>query len=131
MPLTRSRPYRKNDQARVEQKNWTHVRQLLGYRRLEDPQLVPLINRLYRTWGRFHNFFSPTLKLKKKVRQGSRTLRQYEIPRTPYQRLLHSPDLSPAQKRNLRAQFRTLNPITLKNQIEQQLKEVFDHLQQK
>ena len=63
VPLTRSRPYRKNDQAHVEQKNWTHVRQLLGYQRLDHPELIPLINDLYRTWARFHNFFCPTLRL--------------------------------------------------------------------
>jgi hypothetical protein len=131
VPMTRSRPYRKNDQARVEQKNWTHVRQLLGYQRMDDPQLVPLVNRLYRTWGQFHNFFSPTLKLKKKVRQGSRTLRQFERPQTPYQRLLQSPQLSKPQKQTLRAQFQSLNPIALKKHIEQQLKEVFDHLRRK
>ncbi len=129
--LTRSRPYRKNDQARVEQKNWTHVRQLLGYQRLDRLELVPLVNALYGTWGRLHNFFSPTLKLHRKLRQGSRTLRYYETPQTPYQRLLQSPHLSEAQKQNLRAQFGRLNPLTLKNQIERQLQEVFDTLRKK
>jgi hypothetical protein len=76
IPLTRSRPYRENDQAHVEQKNWTHVRQLLGYQRLERPELIPLMNDLYRSWGLFHNFFSPTLKLRSKSRKGSKTLRK-------------------------------------------------------
>ena len=70
-------------------------------------------------------------QVKKKVRQGSRTLRQFERPQTPYQRLLQSPQLSKPQKQTLRAQFQSLNPIALKKQIEQQLKEVFDHLRQK
>jgi hypothetical protein len=124
--MTRSRPYRKNDQAHVEQKNWTHVRQLLGYQRLEQPDLLPLINDLYHTWGLFHNFFCPTLKLCRKVRRGSKTLRTYATPQTPYQRLLDSPQLSPEQKDKLRAQYLNLNPLELKEQIEQKLKRVFD-----
>jgi hypothetical protein len=131
VPMTRSRPYRKNDQAHVEQKNWTHVRQLLGYQRMADPELVALVNVLYRTWGQLHNFFSPTLKLKTKIRQGSRTLRHFEKPQTPYQRLLNSSHLSRSQKQTLRNQFKTLNPITLKKQVEQHLKAVFDRLRQK
>jgi hypothetical protein len=124
--MTRSRPYRKNDQAHVEQKNWTHVRQLLGYQRLEQPELIPLINDLYHTWGLFHNFFCPTLKLCRKVRRGSKTLRTYSTPQTPYQRLLDSPHLSPEQKDKLRAQYLKLNPFDLKEQFEQKLKLVFD-----
>ena len=124
--MTRSRAYRKNDQAHVEQKNWTHVRQLLGYQRLEQPDLLPLINDLYRTWGRFHNFFCPTLKLRSKVRRGSKTLRQYSAPQTPFQRLLHSTHLTGQQKDLLRAQHLKLNPLELKDQVEQKLKLVFD-----
>ena len=123
--LRRSRPYKKNDQAYVEQKNWTHVRQLLGYERIENPDLVPAINELYRTWGLLHNFFCPTLKLESKVRQGSKTKRKYSKPKTPYQRLLDYPQLSLAQKTQLEARFQQLNPIHLKNQLEQQLKAVF------
>jgi len=126
IPLTRSRPYRKNDQAHVEQKNWTHVRQLLGYQRLERPELIPLMNDLYRTWGLFHNFFSPTLKLRSKSRKGSKTLRKYFKPQTPYQRLLDCPHLSQEQKQRLRAQYQQLNPFDLKEQVEQKLKLVFD-----
>jgi hypothetical protein len=126
VPLTRSRPYRKNDQAHVEQNNWTQVRQLLGYQRFEQPQLIPLINDLYRTWGLFHNFFCPTLKLRRKVRQGSKTRRQYCAPQTPFQRLLDSAHLSEQQKDHLRSQFRPLNPLALKEQLEQKLKLVFD-----
>lgn len=124
--MTRSRAYRKNDQAHVEQKNWTHVRQLLGYQRLEQPELIPLINDLYHTWGLFHNFFCPTLKLHRKVRRGSKTLRQYSAPQTPFQRLLDSAHLTSQQKDRLRAQYLTLNPLELKDQVEQKLKRVFD-----
>ena len=126
VPMTRSRAYRKNDQAHVEQKNWTHVRQLLGYERLELPELIPLINDLYRTWGLFHNFFCPTLKLLSKVRQGSKTVRKYSAPQTPFQRLLDSAHLTAQQKDKLRAQHLPLNPLELKERLEQKLKLVFD-----
>jgi len=126
VPLTRSRPYRKNDQAHVEQKNWTHVRQLLGYERLEQAELVPLINDLYRDWGLLHNFFCPNLKLRSKQRRGGKTIRKYYPPQTPYQRLMESETVSPQQKEKLRKQFEELNPLRLKKQIEQQLKMVFD-----
>ena len=126
VPLTRSRPYRKNDQAHVEQKNWTHVRQLLGYERLEAPELLPHINELYRTWGLLHNFFCPTLKLWSKTRQGSKTIRKYTPPATPVQRLLEGPFLTQEQKDPLRIQLQQLNPLRLKEQIEQQLKLVLN-----
>ncbi len=124
VPLTRSRPYRKNDQAHVEQKNWTHVRQLLGYQRLESPELVPLINDLYDTWGRLHNFFCPTLKLLSKTRRGSKTIRKYGPPQTPYQRLLDSRHLTPEQKQKLQKQHEQLNPLRLKEELERKLKKV-------
>jgi hypothetical protein len=129
--LRRSRPYKKNDQAHVEQKNWTHVRQLLGYDRIEKPDLVPLINQIYRTWGWLHNFFCPTLKLESKVRCGSKTKRKYGRPQTPYQRLLDCPDLSAAQKTALQARFQQLNPLNLKNKLEEQLKALFHQLKNK
>ena len=126
VPLTRSRPYRKNDQAHVEQKNWTHVRQLLGYQRLEPPELVPLINELYRTWGLLHNFFCPNLKLLSKTRKGAKTIRKYSPPQTPYQRLLESKHLSQEQKQKLQNRFQQLNPLQLKREIEQKLKLVLN-----
>jgi hypothetical protein len=126
VPLTRSRPYRKNDQAQVEQKNWTHVRQLLGYQRLEQPEQVPLINELYRTWGLLHNFFCPNLKLLSKTRKGAKTIRKYSPPQTPYQRLLESQHLSQEQKQKLQSRFQQLNPLQLKREIEQKLKLVLN-----
>ena len=126
VPLTRSRPYRKNDQAHVEQKNWTHVRQLLGYQRLEQPERVPLINELYRTWGLLHNFFCPNLKLLSKTRKGAKTIRKYSPPQTPYQRLLESKHLSQEQKQKLQNRGQRLNPLQLKREIEQKLKLVLN-----
>lgn len=123
--LRRSRPYKKNDQAYVEEKNWTHVRQLLGYERIEKPEAVVLMNDLYRTWGQLHNFFLPTLKLKSKKRYGGRLIRKYDRPLTPCQRLLKSRHLTPEQKKVLQNQLEILNPIELKNRLEEQLKELY------
>jgi len=124
--FTRSRPYRKNDNAFVEQKNWTHVRQLLGYDRFDSPELVPLINDLYlNEWSLFTNYFCPTLKLKEKQRINSRYTKKYEPPKTPYQRLLVSNDVSSAAKRSLEAVYNSLNPFKLKRKIDDKLKAIF------
>jgi len=123
--LTRSRPYHKDDNAHVEQKNWMWPRQLLGYSRLEDPTAVPLINRLYKdTWGPLHNFFLPSMKLKEKWREGSRWKRRHDRARTAYQRLLVSDQISAKHKRRLRDQFESLDPFELARQVEQRLKGV-------
>jgi hypothetical protein len=124
--FTRCRPYHKNDQAHVEQKNWTTVRQLIGYQRLDRPQVVEALNELYRQeWALYVNHFSPTLKLLEKKKIGSRYVRRYEAARTPYQRLLQSEAVSPSQKRRLKALHRQLNPFELRRQIEQRLRAVF------
>ncbi|NQU11168.1 integrase [bacterium] len=121
--FARSRPYHKDDQAHVEQKNWTHVRQLLGYDRLADPALVPLLNELYRqAWDPWNNFFRPSMKLRQKRRVNSRYVRHHDQPQTPYQRLLACPQISAQQKQRLTDQFRQLNPYALKKQIEQKLR---------
>ena len=86
--FTRSRPYHSDDNAHVEQKNWTWARQLLGYGRLEDPELVAPISALYReVWAPWQNFFLPCLKLEKKWREGSHWRKRYELPKTAYHRL--------------------------------------------
>lgn len=86
-PVTRSRPYKKNDNAHVEQKNWTHVRQLFGYERFDNPGLTTLMNALYANeWSQLQNHFYPTLKLKHKERSGARYRKEYHPPRMPYQR---------------------------------------------
>lgn len=124
--FTRSRPYRKNDNAFVEQKNWTHVRQLLGYDRFDNPELVPVINELYMNeWSLFNNYFCPTLKLKEKQRINSKYTKKYEPPQTPYQRLLDSDDVSNDAKRILGSVYNSLNPFKLKRKIDDKLKAVF------
>ena len=124
--FTRSRPYHKNDNAHVEQKNWTHVRQLLGWDRLENRQLVGLINDLYRReWGAYQNFFCPNMKLVSKERVRSRYRKRYDPPQTPYERLLQSREVSPENKRQLQAAYARLNPFALKKTIELKLKNIF------
>lgn len=127
--FTRSRPYHKDDQAHVEQKNWTHVRQLLGYERLEDPELVALVNELYRVaWDPLHNFFCPSMKLLSKQRVNARVVKKYDAPQTPYARLLAAPQISEEKKAQLRERFGRLNPFALKKEIERRLKIIFDRV---
>jgi hypothetical protein len=127
VPWTRSRAYRKNDNAHCEQKNWTHVRQLFGHERFEHPELVELMNDLYaQEWSQFTNHFKPTFKLLKREKQGSKTTRIYEkIPKTPYQRLMDSPDVAERTKTRLRTEHEQLNPFELKKSIERKLKNFF------
>jgi len=126
--FTRSRPYRKNDNAHVEQKNWTQVRQLFGYERFEHADLVPLMNRVYESWNLLRDHFHPTFKLQSKEKQGSRYVRRYETPRTPYQRLLAQFELSPQAKHRLKEKHRTLDPFELKKKVERDLKIFFTTL---
>ena len=124
--FTRSRPYKKNDNAHVEQKNWSHVRQLLGYDRLDNPKLVELINSLYANhWSQLQNHFCPTLKLLEKKRINSKYKKKYETPRTPYQRLIESPEVSNNDKKTLDRLHQTLDPFKLNQHIERQLKAIF------
>src|SRR3989339_5096 len=86
LEFTRSRENKKKDKAYVEQKNWTHVRKMLGYLRYDTPKELAIINNLYRTELRLYkNFFQPIMKLKKKMRLGAKRHRQYEVAKTPYQ----------------------------------------------
>ena len=130
--FTRSRAYHKDDNAHIEQKNWTHVRQWLGYDRLDNPKVVPPLNNLYtQEWRLFHNFFLPSVKLVAKVRIASKTIRRYDPPKTPYQRVMESPLVTPAIKRELTAQFKTLNPFRLRAAIEMKLNKIFQTQERK
>lgn len=124
---TRSRAYRKNDNAHCEQKNWTHVRQLFGHERFEHPELVAVMNDLYaKEWSQFTNHFKPTFKLLRREKKDGKTKRIYEQkPQTPYQRLLASPDIPEATKVRLRAEHAALDPFELKKRIEAKLKNFF------
>jgi hypothetical protein len=122
--LTRSRPYHKNDNAHIEQKNWTHVRQWFGYERYDRAELVALINALTGgPLGQLQNFFLPTMKLKEKKRdERGRLQRRYEAARTPYERVLASAQVTAAQKEQLRRRKAELNPFALRAEIDRQLR---------
>ena len=125
--FTRSRPYHKDDNAHVEQKNWTHVRQWLGYHRLDKPRVVSLMNDLYtREWRFYHNFFIPSVKLLEKKLVAGKTIKRYDTPKTPYQRIQESPFITASVKRALKEQFETLNSFQLRKAIDKKLKAIFD-----
>jgi hypothetical protein len=127
--FTRSRPYKKNDNCFVEQKNFTHVRELFGYERFEDPKLVELMNDIYiNYWNPLQNFFIPNYKLKEKIRIGSKVVKKYDAPQTPYSRLLNFGNLTAKEVEALREQKAKLNPFNLKKGLEEKLKEFFEHV---
>jgi hypothetical protein len=130
--FTRSRPYRKNDNAYIEQKNYTHVRKPLGYLRYDTPAELRIIQDLYRHELRLYkNFFQPVMKLVRKERVGGRPQRQYDEPKTPYQRLLESGRLSAEQAKELQRIYQSLNPADLKRRIDKKLSALFDLYQKK
>jgi len=125
--FTRSRSYHKDDNSHVEQKNWTHVRQWFGYHRLEKQKIVPLMNNLYANeWRLFHNFFCPSVKLIEKKRVASKIFKRYDKPKTPYQRIIESKNVLPAQKQALKEQFTDLNPFRLRKAMEKKLQQIFN-----
>lgn len=127
--FTRRRPYRKNDNAHVEQKNWTHVRQLFGYERFEDRSLVGAMNEIYREyWNPLTNYFIPCTRLLEKTRIGGRVVKKYDRPRTPYQRLMESADVSEEAKTRLRACYERLDPFELKQALQARLHDLFQDL---
>lgn len=126
--FTRSRAYRKNDNARVEQKNWTHVRQLVGYGRLEGVEVAELLDDLYRKeWSAFRNFFCPVMKHLRTEIKGSRKRRIYDLPATPFARLKACSQSDPAQIARLEKLFATLDPFELTAKIEQKLRAILRH----
>lgn len=125
---TRGRPHHKNDNPHVEQKNFTHVRLLLGYQRIENQGLVCCINELYYAWSLFNNYFSTTIKLVDKQKVGSRYIKKYDTPKTPYRRLMDSPAIPELAKTHLTEVFTNLNPFRLKRLIDQQQREILRNL---
>jgi hypothetical protein len=115
--VTRSRAYKKNDQAFVEQKNGAVVRRLVGYGRFEGALTAQAMARLYAASRMHVNFFQPSFKLKDKRREGAKVTKRYHAPATPYARALAHPKVSQAVKRRLRDLYRTLDPIALLAEI--------------
>ena len=125
--FTRSRPYHKNDNAHVEQKNWSHPRQLLGRERLEHNQLIVLINDLYKNeFSLLKNFFHPNMKLNNKIRTNSRFRRFYGDPLTPYERVMQSPQIPDEIKLKLETQRLALDPIDLQRRVDKKSKAIRD-----
>jgi hypothetical protein len=115
--LTRSRPYRKNDQAWIEQKNGAIVRKLLGYRRFEGIAAAQVLSRLYGASRLFVNFFQPSFKLAEKHRQGAQVTKRYHPPETPCERLLSAETVSDATKVKLREVGSALDPLQLLEEV--------------
>jgi hypothetical protein len=130
--FSRSRPYKKNDNCLVEQKNWTHVRKNVGYYRYDTLEELSLLNDLYRNELRLYkNFFSPVIKLVLKERSGGRIHRKYDKPKTPYARLMESVGLSEEKKQELKQIYLSLNPAELKRIIDKKLNNLYGFYKQK
>jgi len=115
--FTRSRPYRKNDNCFVEQKNYTAVRSYVGYYRYDTQDQLNLLNELYTQMRLYLNYFQPSMKLISKTRSGSKITKKYDTAKTPYKRILKDESIDPDQKNDLIAIYKELNPFELKRNI--------------
>lgn len=115
--FTRSRPYRKNDNCFVEQKNWPVVRQQVGYGRYDTPGELETLRELYRYLRLYVNYFQPQMRLVEKTRRGAKVTRRHDRARTPYQRIIASPHVAQDAKEALTRLYLTLNPAQLKREI--------------
>jgi hypothetical protein len=123
--MTRSRPYKKDDNAHIEQKNWTHVRRLLGWNRYDTDEVLAAINDLYRNeLGLMQNLFQPSVKLLSKTRNGSRLTRRYDAPRPPLDRLSELAGADPQQVQRLVRLRRRLDPFSLSAAIDAKLERI-------
>jgi hypothetical protein len=123
--FTRSRPYRKNDQAHVEQKNWSVVRRTIGYQRYESAEALALLEAIYADLRLYVNFFQPVMMLTCKERRGSKVYKKYDEAKTPCQRALAAKEVSTPVKLRLQRTFLELNPVTLKARIDETLKKLW------
>lgn len=132
LDFSRSRPYKKNDNCLVEQKNNSHVRRFVGHLRYDTFEEKDLLNELYQKEMRLYkNFFQPVIKLVLKERMAGRIHRKYDKARTPYQRLLESPEISENKKQELKNIYHSLNPAELKRQIDKKLDMLYGFYQAK
>lgn len=129
---SRSRPYKKNDNCFIEQKNSTHVRQVVGYLRYDTEEELNIINDLFRGDLRlFKNFFQPTIKLVQKIRVKGKIHRKYDRAKTPYQRIMESTYIPEERKKELKAIYDSLNPALLKRNIDAKLMKLYKAHQKK
>ena len=124
--FVRRRPYKKNDNAHVEQKNWTHVRELYGYNRFDKKLHVHMMNDIYKKlWNPLRNFFTPVMKLESKERVGGKIIKVHSKPKTPFHRLMDSGILTTEESTKLKDTYELMNPFELKKELEKQLKWFF------
>lgn len=123
--MTRTRPYMKNDHARIEQKNYANVRHVVGYTRFDDVRHATILNELYGALEDYINFFLPSQKCLEKIRIGSRKIRKYDTAQTAYQRVRAHPDISESVKEHLQQKYATLNPLFLKQKCDRIIKKLF------
>jgi hypothetical protein len=123
--FTRSRPYKKNDQAHVEQKNWSIVRRLIGYDRFETQSQHLLLQSIYEDLRLYSDFFQPVLKLISKERLDNRSIKRYDTAATPYQRVQASKDIPLEAKARLTNLYIQLNPVKLRTTIDQKVDQLW------
>ena len=123
--FTRGRPYKKDDNAHIEQKNWTHVRKLVGYERYDTEAAVAALNAVYAELRLFQNLFLPTVKLVRKERVGARTRRRYDTPQTPLDRVRVCPEADPHKVAALVALRNRLDPFVVSTRLDQLLDRVY------
>jgi hypothetical protein len=126
--FTRCRPYKKNDQAHVEQKNWSVVRKTIGYKRYESETALTLMESIYADLRLYVNFFQPVQKLVSKRRNGSKVQKRYDQARTPHQRVVDSPDVTSKDKLRLQVTYLALNPVQLRDRIDANLEQLWRQL---
>ena len=119
--VARGRSGKSNDQCHIEQKNNTFVRSIFGHVRIENPELIPLMNEIYELWGNLHNFFLPQMKLISKDRVGAKVKKKYDKPKTPYERIMECPEVEESVKENLRKTKESLNPFKLQAELQEKL----------
>ena len=125
LEFTRSRAYKKNDNCFVEQSNGAVIRQSVGYLRYDTDEEINQLNHIYKLTSLFRNFFHPVLRLKDKERDKGHITRRYFTPKTPYQWLMESDEISKGQKRLLKKTYKSLNPLQLKQELDKAETELF------
>ena len=123
--FTRSRPYKKNDNAHVEQKNWSVVRRLIGYQRYNSKEALEQLNRVYQLVRSCVNFFQPVMQLQRKTRHGAKVHKVYDTARTPYRRLLEAGVLTPEEQDVMAMQYQRINPVRLLEQIDRAIEKLW------
>ena len=124
--FTRSRPYKKNDNAHIEQKNWSVVRRLVGYGRYTSRPSLRQLARVYSLMDQYANFLQPVMKLKHKSRNGARVHKVYDTAQTPYQRLLEYDVLTSEERVAMQRRYELLNPVRLKRGIDRAVERLLE-----